>query len=162
ARRERNRSAPAGSGSSDHCSHRRRSCRPRPPHSRSARGPTHRCRVWIRDKDKDNDTSACGPREDRESSSAEARSCGGGAPRAVIKDDGTVETLINHRALRVAFGLLVSGALCTRGPAIAQHAEGSLPQDFNEPIGLYKTALGKFDRPISSSTAEAQAYFNQG
>jgi len=46
--------------------------------------------------------------------------------------------------------------------ATAQHAEGSLPHDFNEPIGLYKTALGAFTKPISSSNGEAQAYFNQG
>jgi tetratricopeptide (TPR) repeat protein len=47
-------------------------------------------------------------------------------------------------------------------PTLAQHAEGSLPHDFNEPIRLYTTALGTFTRPISSTSAEAQAYFNQG
>lgn len=47
-------------------------------------------------------------------------------------------------------------------PTRAQHAEGSLPHDFNEPIGLYKTVLGTFSKPISSSNAEAQAYFTQG
>jgi tetratricopeptide (TPR) repeat protein len=45
---------------------------------------------------------------------------------------------------------------------VAQHAEGSLPHDFDEPIGLYKTILGTFTRPISTTNAEAQAYFNQG
>jgi tetratricopeptide (TPR) repeat protein len=43
----------------------------------------------------------------------------------------------------------------------AQHAEGSLPHDFDEPIRLY-TSLGTFMRPISSSNPEAQTYFNQG
>ena len=44
----------------------------------------------------------------------------------------------------------------------AQHYEHPLPADFNEPIRLYTTGLGTFTRPISSSNAEAQAYFNQG
>jgi tetratricopeptide (TPR) repeat protein len=71
---------------------------------------------------------------------------------------------MGYRATRLVIAVIAAGALCTIGqqPARAQHAEGSLPHDFNEPIGLYKTALGKFNRPISSSNAEAQAYFNQG
>ena len=44
----------------------------------------------------------------------------------------------------------------------AQHYEHPLPADFNEPIRLYTTGLGTFTRPISSSNAEAQSYFNQG
>jgi tetratricopeptide (TPR) repeat protein len=43
-----------------------------------------------------------------------------------------------------------------------QHEERALPADFDEPIRLYTAALGKFNRPISSPDAEAQAYFNQG
>jgi tetratricopeptide (TPR) repeat protein len=61
------------------------------------------------------------------------------------------------------------GAACLilapgRGPIAfaAQHVEGSLPPDFNEPIRLYTTGLGTFARPISSSNANAQAYFTQG
>ena len=46
--------------------------------------------------------------------------------------------------------------------AAAQHAEGALPHDFDEPIRLYTVGLGTFRRPISSTNAEAQAYFNQG
>ena len=46
--------------------------------------------------------------------------------------------------------------------AFAQHAEGALPHDFDEPIKLYKVGLGTFTRPISSKNPEAQAYFNQG
>jgi tetratricopeptide (TPR) repeat protein len=33
---------------------------------------------------------------------------------------------------------------------------------FSEPIQIYKTGLGKFTRPISTSNKEAQAYFDQG
>ena len=43
-----------------------------------------------------------------------------------------------------------------------QHHERPLPADFNEPIRLYTVGLGKFTRPISSSNAEAKAYFDQG
>jgi tetratricopeptide (TPR) repeat protein len=46
--------------------------------------------------------------------------------------------------------------------AAGQHYEHPLPADFNEPISLYKTGLGTFTRPISSSNREAQAYFSQG
>ena len=45
---------------------------------------------------------------------------------------------------------------------VGQHYEHPLPADFNEPIRLYTTGLGTFTRPISSSNAEAQSYFNQG
>jgi tetratricopeptide (TPR) repeat protein len=38
----------------------------------------------------------------------------------------------------------------------------ALPRTFNEPMPLSPKALGNFHRPISSSNAEAQAYFNQG
>lgn len=39
---------------------------------------------------------------------------------------------------------------------------GELPAGFDEPQPLYSKALGNFTRPISSTNAEAQAYFNQG
>jgi tetratricopeptide (TPR) repeat protein len=71
-----------------------------------------------------------------------------------------------RRASRGASVLLLALALgfyaVPRGPALAQHVEGSLPHDFDEPIRLYTVGLGTFSRPISSSNAEAQAYFNQG
>ena len=50
----------------------------------------------------------------------------------------------------------------TRVAAAQQHHERPLPADFNEPIRLYTVGLGKFTRPISSSNAEAKAYFDQG
>lgn len=53
--------------------------------------------------------------------------------------------------------------------AWAQHAEhgqpeepAPLPKYVSEPIPLHKTALGPFTRKISSSNAEAQAFFDQG
>src|SRR5260221_3877390 len=70
------------------------------------------------------------------------------------------------RASRGATVLLLAVALGSSAgaadPALAQHVEGSLPHDFDEPIRLYSVGLGTFTRPISSSNAEAQAYFNQG
>ena len=62
--------------------------------------------------------------------------------------------------LLFALGALASGSAPER--VLAQHVEGSLPHDFDEPIRLYTTGLGTFTRPISSANAEAQAYFNQG
>ena len=58
--------------------------------------------------------------------------------------------------------IVLSVCLASRSPALAQHAEGALPHDFDEPIKLYTVGLGTFTRPISSKNAEAQAYFNQG
>jgi tetratricopeptide (TPR) repeat protein len=59
---------------------------------------------------------------------------------------------------RLVAALLVACAATLAG----QHYEHPLPADFNEPIRLYTTGLGTFTRPISSSNAEAQSYFNQG
>jgi hypothetical protein len=45
----------------------------------------------------------------------------------------------------------------------ARHADHSTPPAaFSGRIGLYKSALGPFRRPISSQNREAQAFFNQG
>ena len=38
----------------------------------------------------------------------------------------------------------------------------SLVERYTEPIQIFKTGLGTFTRPISSSNREAQAFFNQG
>ncbi len=56
-------------------------------------------------------------------------------------------------AAAVAFGVMMPSVT-------AQEAE--LPEIFSEAIPLYTKALGPFERPISSSNAEAQAYFTQG
>jgi len=39
---------------------------------------------------------------------------------------------------------------------------GALPSQLDEPMPLLTVALGPFERPISSTNPEAQAYFNQG
>jgi tetratricopeptide (TPR) repeat protein len=45
----------------------------------------------------------------------------------------------------------------------AQHdMGGALPTQLDEPMPLLTAALGPFERPISSTNTEAQAYFNQG
>ena len=38
----------------------------------------------------------------------------------------------------------------------------SLYDRYTEPIAIYKTGLGTFTRPMSSTNKEAQAYFDQG
>jgi hypothetical protein len=58
--------------------------------------------------------------------------------------------------------LVAALAVACAATLTAQHYEHPLPADFNEPIRLYTAGLGTFTRPISSSNAEAQAYFNQG
>ncbi len=67
-----------------------------------------------------------------------------------------------HTVRRLLFSLLLAAALACGALVRGQHIEGSLPHDFDEPIRLYTTALGTFTRPISSSNADARAYFNQG
>jgi tetratricopeptide (TPR) repeat protein len=57
--------------------------------------------------------------------------------------------------------LLAAALASSIAQTAAQHMEGSLPHDFDEPIRLY-TSLGTFTHRISSSNADAQAYFNQG
>ena len=59
--------------------------------------------------------------------------------------------------------LLVLVLVVGPSQALAQSdGDASLPEAFDEPIPLYPAALGEFTRPISSSNAEAQAYFDQG
>lgn len=56
--------------------------------------------------------------------------------------------------------------LLMAGPAAAQTVNapdpGPPPKYVAEPIGLLSTALGTFHRPISSTNAEAQQFFDQG
>jgi hypothetical protein len=70
-------------------------------------------------------------------------------------------TRFRARALALATVWLAAG-----GPvAWAQHDHDdmpALPKDFNEPMPLFPKAVGAFTRPISSTNAQAQAYFNQG
>ena len=66
--------------------------------------------------------------------------------------------------LLTRFGWLLVLAFAT-GPSSARaqsDGDASIPDIFSEPIPLYPAALGEFTRPISSSNAQAQAYFDQG
>ena len=47
-------------------------------------------------------------------------------------------------------------------PAAAQEPEKTIYERYTDPIEIYKTGLGTFARPISSTNPEAQAFFNQG
>jgi tetratricopeptide (TPR) repeat protein len=71
--------------------------------------------------------------------------------------------------------MLVVAAPCARGqehgshgsdsaasPTPAARKAGELPQWAEQPIPLMQRALGTFTRPISSTNAEAQAFFDQG
>lgn len=62
------------------------------------------------------------------------------------------------------FVLCLAGLVAAAVPAVAQqHEEGhEVPARYRESIPLFKVGLGSFARPISSSNADAQAYFNQG
>jgi tetratricopeptide (TPR) repeat protein len=55
--------------------------------------------------------------------------------------------------------------LCA-APAAAQQAgrsaDGDLPASFREPMALYAVGLGRYTRPVTTTSAEAQAYFDQG
>jgi hypothetical protein len=57
---------------------------------------------------------------------------------------------------RVGIILFAPALLC------AQHDEHALPASFDQPIRLYTSGLGSYSHPISSSNADARAYFNQG
>ena len=59
--------------------------------------------------------------------------------------------------------LLLLLTLAAAHPAAAQDAvEASLPDSFDEPMPVLTSSLGSFSRPISSTSAEAQQYFDQG
>ena len=66
--------------------------------------------------------------------------------------------------------ILVVVFLLTAMPVVAQHDHGGdaetigddLPESFSEPIPLYPTVIGEHTHDISSSHAEAKAYFRQG
>ena len=65
-------------------------------------------------------------------------------------------------ALAVGIVLFCGAPPVPRAAAAMQHEERAWPADFDEPIRLYTVGLGTFTRPISSTRAEAKAYFNQG
>jgi len=43
----------------------------------------------------------------------------------------------------------------------AQGTSPTYPEGFDEPMPLYEAALGKFTRPITSTSKKAQAFFDQ-
>jgi len=63
--------------------------------------------------------------------------------------------------MAVVLGVLWTAMVST---AAGQHQDmaPALPPEFNQPMPLYTKALGTFTRPISSTSAIAQAYVNQG
>ena len=69
--------------------------------------------------------------------------------------------ILNHlrRPSAVVFVLCVAAGIAD---ARQQPALPALPPFIAQPIPLYKVGLGTFTRKISSSNAEAQAYFDQG
>lgn len=69
-----------------------------------------------------------------------------------------------NRGMRFAtVGFVVCwGWSATVPAASAQTARKSVYERYTEPITIYKTGLGTFTRPISSTSQEAQAFFNQG
>lgn len=80
--------------------------------------------------------------------------------------------MIRHMPSRYFFRrlILVVVFLLTAMPVVAQHDHGGdaetvgddLPESFSEPIPLYPTVIGEHTHDISSSHAEAKAYFRQG
>ena len=54
-------------------------------------------------------------------------------------------------------------AICIALPAVAQTPQPrSIYDRHTEPIQIFKTGLGAFTKPISSTNKEAQAFFDQG
>ncbi len=67
----------------------------------------------------------------------------------------------NHTALPVALALIVAAA----SPLAARQlgaVEAQDPPSFAQPMPLYQTGLGVYERRIATTSAEAQAYFTQG
>jgi hypothetical protein len=62
----------------------------------------------------------------------------------------------------VGLALLFSAAAPRAQEQGAQPAPKSVLERNSQPIELFKSGLGTFTRPISSSNKEAQAFFDQG
>lgn len=72
---------------------------------------------------------------------------------------GTFMSRLNITYLFLGLLFIMQGGACA---SAQQSAEPELPSHFDEPMPLYDVALGDFSYPISSTNAEAQAYFDQG
>jgi hypothetical protein len=68
--------------------------------------------------------------------------------------------MINSRFCPILFAVILASAVM---PVSAQTPPARSVYDrYTEPIAIYKTGLGSFTRPISSTNKEAQAFFDQG
>lgn len=68
-------------------------------------------------------------------------------------------TTIRSRFLPMAVAI---GAVCGAVSAAGQTPPRSIYDRYTEPIQIFKTGLGTFTRPMSSTNKEAQAFFDQG
>ncbi|HSR50335.1 MAG TPA: hypothetical protein VLV83_05865 [Acidobacteriota bacterium] len=66
------------------------------------------------------------------------------------------------RALFWLVMIAVASGVLAEETRKSDEEEPELPEVFSQPIPLYEKALGPFTRPISSSSKEAQQYFDQG
>ena len=63
----------------------------------------------------------------------------------------------------IPVAVLAISCACVALPAVAQTPPTrSLYDRYTEPIQIFKTGLGSFTKPISSTNKEAQAFFDQG
>ena len=58
--------------------------------------------------------------------------------------------------------VLFTATACATPASAQTEARRPVYERYTEPISIFKTGLGSFTRPISSSNKEAQAFFNQG
>jgi tetratricopeptide (TPR) repeat protein len=65
-------------------------------------------------------------------------------------------------SLAVVFVAAAVAGTNAQGPGAPPPAPKTLFERYTEPIELYKTGLGRFTRPISSTNKEAQAFSDQG
>jgi tetratricopeptide (TPR) repeat protein len=70
--------------------------------------------------------------------------------------------MVNRTALLGLLVVLSVPSLDAQEQGSETRASKTVFERNTEPIGLYKTGLGTFTRPISSSNGEAQAFFDQG
>jgi tetratricopeptide (TPR) repeat protein len=71
----------------------------------------------------------------------------------------------SHRSIAQAALIAAVSHFMPFAPASlsAQHdAHVTMPRSFSEPMPLYEVGLGSFTRPITTTSGEAQAYFDQG
>jgi tetratricopeptide (TPR) repeat protein len=67
-----------------------------------------------------------------------------------------------HGHIAVIAAVLIAGSISAAQEQGGQPQPKPLFERYTEPIGLFKSGLGTFSRPISSSNKEAQAFSDQG